>query len=343
MAKKIRWIIAHHPKELFIRTANQFIKELEELCPGEFELEIHTTQTFNEQYDNKMPLFNYRKSSIKNLEDDGVPNNSSSNDSRPVSHKGFGNKWGQLFDVLEEGEFEMTQTPVSNVGSYCSRDFAGLDLPFLFRDHDHVSAVLDNEIGNELLSDISKNRDIVGLSFTYSGGYRIVGSTEPVASIEDLKKIKMFSYTGPGLAFFDTLGIPAVKVSDLDKDDLADVDHVASIETTYLRFTGKNILKTNHSMYMTTIMSSKKFMDSLTPYQQECFNIAAKKVAKMERSWSVDDAAKFEENSATNGVTIRELSSIDKNTLKEAAKKTYASYKKTASFNGSLIKKIILK
>jgi TRAP-type C4-dicarboxylate transport system substrate-binding protein len=339
MAKKIRWIIAHHPQELFIRTANQFIKELEELCPGEFELEIHTTQTFNKQYDNKMPLFNYRKSPIKNLEDDNVLNN----DSRPILHKGFGNKWGQLFDTLEAGEFEMTQTPVSHVGSFCSSDFTGLDLPFLFRDHDHVSDVLDNEIGNELLSGISKNRDLVGLSFTYSGGYRIIGSTEPVASIEDLKKIKMFSYTKPGLAFFDTLGIPAVKVADLDKDDLAEVDHVASIETTYLRFTGKNILKTNHSMYMTTIISSKKFIDSLTTYQQECFNIAAKKVAKMERSWSVEDAAKFEENAAANGVTIRELSSIDKNTLKDAAKKTYASYKKTASFNGSLIKKIILK
>jgi TRAP-type C4-dicarboxylate transport system substrate-binding protein len=343
MAKKIRWIIAHHPRELFIRTANQFIKELEELCPGEFELEIHTPQTFNKQYDNKMPLFNYRKSPIKNLEDANVPNNIQTNDSLPILPKGFGDKWEQLFDVLEEGEFEMTQTPVAYVGSYCSNDFVGLDLPFLFRDHDHVSNVLDNEIGNELLSDISKNRDLVGLSFTYSGGYRIIGSTEPVASIEDLKKIKMFSYTKPGLAFFDMLGIPAVKVADLDKDDLAEVDHVASIETTYLRFTGKNILKTNHSMYMTTIISSKKFIDSLTTYQQECFNIAAKKVAKMERSWSVEDAAKFEENAAANGVTIRELSSIDKNTLKVAAKKTYASYKKISLINGSLIKKIILK
>jgi TRAP-type C4-dicarboxylate transport system substrate-binding protein len=343
MSKKIRWIIAHHPKELFIRTANQFINELEELCPGEFELEIHTPQTFNEQYDNKMPLFNFRKSSVKNLEDDGVLG-SYTNDSRPVvSLKKIQHKWDGFFDLLEAGDFEMTQCPVSTVGSQCSSDFLGLDLPFLFRDHDHVSDVLDNEIGNELLSGISKNRDIVGLSFTYSGGYRIIGSTEPVESIDDLKKIKMFSYTSPGIAFFDALGIPAVKVSDLDKEDLSDVDNVASIETTYLRFTGKNILKTNHSMYMTTIMSSKKFMDALTPYQQECFNVAAKKVAKMERSWSIEDAAKFEENAVANGVTIRELSSVDQTTLKEAANRTYVSYKKATSFNGSLIKRIILK
>ena len=37
---KLKWLIAHHPQYLFVRTAKAFRDELEKRCPGEFDIEI---------------------------------------------------------------------------------------------------------------------------------------------------------------------------------------------------------------------------------------------------------------------------------------------------------------
>ena len=48
--RKVRWLIAHYPAYLFVRTAEVFRTELEKLCPGQFDLEIHTFDTYVNQY-----------------------------------------------------------------------------------------------------------------------------------------------------------------------------------------------------------------------------------------------------------------------------------------------------
>ena len=335
MPKKIRWLIAHYPLELFWRTAEQFAKELEDMCPGEFEIEIHTTKSFNEQYDNKLSGFNYVKPNIKNLE-------TKIDDRSTIDSTENSKKWEEMFKSLEDSDFEMSQTPISIVGSYCDKSFVGLDLPFLFRDHDHVSNSLDNEIGDEFLANITKKREIVGLGFTYSGGYRVIGATESIESLEDLKKLKMFTYTTPGKELFSLLGIDTIKTGELNKEDLEDIDHSSSIETTYLRFSGKHVLKTNHSMYMTTILVSKKFFDTLTDHQKECYKIAAKKVAKLEREWSIADAQKYEDMAKERGITIVNITDEDRETLIATAKKAYLNVNKKVGLDVDLIKKIIL-
>ena len=36
----LRWLIAHQPAYLFVRTAKAFAKELDKLLPGQFEIEV---------------------------------------------------------------------------------------------------------------------------------------------------------------------------------------------------------------------------------------------------------------------------------------------------------------
>jgi hypothetical protein len=51
--RKIRWFIAHHPQELFIRTANAFFDELKKYT-DDFELEILDYETYFQQYDKNL-------------------------------------------------------------------------------------------------------------------------------------------------------------------------------------------------------------------------------------------------------------------------------------------------
>ena len=66
----------------------------------------------------------------------------------------------------------MSQTYSTVLGKLYNRLWA-LDLPFLFRSHQHAAAVLDGPIGSELLAGLVPS-GLRGLSFTPIGGYRII-------------------------------------------------------------------------------------------------------------------------------------------------------------------------
>lgn len=320
--RKIRWLIAHYPAYLFVRTAEVFRNELEKLCPGQFELEIHTFDSYVKQYD-KLNVMTKVLPSIPTLEEtQAIDPELKAREA--AEFKEIRSKWEAIFEALRDGEFELSQTQVNIVGTYLKSDYNALDLPFLFNNHDHVTRVLDGKIGDRLGEGLAESHDIRGLGFTYSGGYRVIGANKEVTTLNDLGSTTFLTTTGPSKFLFDELGLSPIDKAEASPSDHGDIEQDGgAIETTYLRFTGKHVLKTDHSMFLTTILTGTKFFDSLTPEQQEAFKIAAKTVAKIERVWSVDDAAKYEQDATTNGIKIVELSAEDKERLRHASKQSY--------------------
>jgi TRAP-type C4-dicarboxylate transport system substrate-binding protein len=314
--RKIRWLIAHYPAYLFVRTAEVFRTELEKLCPGQFELEIHTFDSYVKQYD-KLDVMTKLPPAIPTLEE-------TAEGSRLGEFKEVRSKWETIFDALRDGEFELSQTQVNIVGTYLKSDYNALDLPFLFNDHDHVTRVLDGKIGDRMGEGLAEYAQIRGLGFTYSGGYRVIGANKELTNLNDLGNTTFLTTTGPSKFLFDELGTSPIDKAEASPSDHGDIqEEGGAIETTYLRFTGKHILKTDHSMFLTTILTGTKFFDSLTPEQQEAFKVAAKTVAKVERIWSVDDAAQYEKQAESNGIKIVELSEEDQKRLRHASKQSY--------------------
>jgi TRAP-type C4-dicarboxylate transport system substrate-binding protein len=111
------------------------------------------------------------------------------------------------------------------------------------------------------------------------------------------------------------------------KHDLINRGEADAVETTYLRFDGKHVLKTNHSMFMTSIIVSNKFWNTLTDTQKEAFQKAALYASRKEREWSVEDGKKFERDAVANGVTITDISDEDREALKKKAQITYVKCK----------------
>ena len=72
--KNIKWLIAHQPEYLFLRTAKAFAKMLEEVAP-QYKIEILTTDQYKDKYD--------------------------SNFTR-----------GKIMDLVEKNEIQMSQTEV---------------------------------------------------------------------------------------------------------------------------------------------------------------------------------------------------------------------------------------
>jgi TRAP-type C4-dicarboxylate transport system substrate-binding protein len=311
--RKIRWLIAHQPQELFFRTARAFSEALKKYSKDEFEIDMLTYDDYVAKY-HEIPGLE----EMKHRPDSDVTFNE-------VGMKAF---WGALFD----SEIEMSQIQVHRVADH-HHDFKVLDLPFLFDDHEHVKRVVEGPVGQKLCAELGRKSGITGLAFTYSGGYRVVGSHEPITTLEQLSTMKIGVQQPLSLGTtLEDLGGSWVTSAPTEwhkNDPMQDV--CDAVETTYLRFKevdGKYVYKTNHSMFLTTILVSNKFWNSLTADQQDAFRKAALDASRQERQWSLEDAVKFEQEAKDNGVTITEMSAEDTETLKHKAQLSWVKAQK---------------
>lgn len=315
--RKVRWLIAHEPQELFVRTAKAFSDALNERIPGQIEIDIVTVPEYIAEHP--------ELTDIQEIIAEDISKSKVATDA--------------LFKALEN-DIALSQTQVSIVG-YKDDSFHVLDLPFIFDNHEHVSRVLEGDIGQGILDNLEKVSDVKGLAFTYSGGYRVVGSNHKIADLKDLGTQKVIVSTkGPRSETFESIGAEAVIVSPHlwgGYDQVTGDMGADAIETTYLRFSGKHVLKTNHSIFMTTILTSQKFWASLTEEQQQAFKECATITARVEREWAIADAEKFEADALANGVEITSLSEQDTVDLKHKSRYTYLRFKDNHS---DLIKQI---
>ena len=302
---KIRWVIAHLPEHLFIRTANAFAKALDEILPGQFEIEILRASEYVDRYN--------KHESLRTLQDLTV-NSDTAMDT--------------FFEALENSDIEMGQFQIGELANRFNEQMKVFDMPFMFDNHEHVNRVVEGDIGAELQAGIEMNAPVKPLAYTYSGGYRTFGSHRAIESLSDIKRVA----TSKGV-LADTLktalGSETSEQSSYlsTKADLPN-DETPVVESTYLRFNDKvkHIYKTDHSMFMTDIVVSKKFFNKLNEEQKQAMMEAARDAAKQERQWSIDDAESFEANAEANGRKITTITADEEAMFRKAAQRMYVKY-----------------
>lgn len=298
--KKITWVIAHKPEHLFIRTTEAFKEEIEKILPGHFEIEVLKINEYVEKY-NKYPQ-------LKNFND-------LARDNTPL--------WQDFFDAIEHNDITMGQFKIESLATYYSQKLNVLNLPYIFEDHEHVNRVLEGSIGEELKEDLEEKAKVLkSLAFTYSGGYRVFGSHKPINALTDIKKVA----TSSGFlatVIKDTVGAETtVESGGISAQKGYPNNESPVVEATYLRLPAQvtHIYKTNHSVFLTNIVVSKKFWNSLNEVEQEAIQKASFNAARTERKWSLDDADAFELNSLQNGRIIKEMTAEEHKTIKQKSK-----------------------
>lgn len=300
--RKIRWLIAHEPVDLFLRTAEAFSAKLSELTNGAFEVEIFTASDYKTKFSN------------------------------------YSGRTGPMTE-LEEGNIEMSQLHITELAVWHNPDFYALELPFLFRDHEHARRVLEGEIGQNLLSGLASQSPAKGLAFTYSGGFRCVASDTAINTLADLKGAKFATAINPvTIDTVEALGaVPdvfnikdfAVKV----KEEGYDADALETTIPRYLaQFTGTNkkyLLNTKHSLFLTSIIVGNKFWSELDESTQDKFREACLYASRLERKWSVDEAEEFAEklDHSDIGVTYADLNEEETAKFKELVAPLYDKYR----------------
>lgn len=299
MTKSIRWVIAHEPIGLFLKVAEAFSKEVNEKTGGKFQIEVLSLSDYAAKY-------NGGKKVTKN----------------------------DLMNLIDTGAIEMSHIYTTWLGDY-NKDLHALDLPFLFRDHDHADRVLEGDIGAELLAGVSKQSNIKAMSFTYSGGYRIVPSNFKADTVEAWEgKVVRTSRSPVAVDTFKLLG--AVTRDDIaleEMNEAADAGIIAAGESTYVRVfpleqnkSFEVVNDTAHSLFLTSIIVNKDFFAQFDAETQEIMATAAFNAARKERRESVADIPNILAQCEAEGVEVVKMSAEEESKFKSITSKVYDMY-----------------
>jgi tripartite ATP-independent transporter DctP family solute receptor len=95
----------------------------------------------------------------------------------------------EMVEGAQIGTVDLVITSTGPVGNFVP-DTLITDLPFLFRDYEHAHAVLDGEIGQEILAKFPEH-GLVALAWGENGFRNLTNSVRPVRTPEDVQGLKV--------------------------------------------------------------------------------------------------------------------------------------------------------
>ena len=313
---KITWLLYHEPIDLFLRTAKAFSERIAERTNNRISVEIYTTKEYAEKFTNGIEF-------------------------DPVS-------------LLVNGHIQMSQVYINELVKEGASDFSALEMPFLFRDHDHCARVLEGEIGQFLFDKMQAKVDVKGLAFTYSGGYRVMATEKNITNSADFVGLEIA--VQKNTVFMDTFEAFGCSVTPVDRrapreSELAIKQTSKNIQTTLPRYKNeadpavhKYIVNTEHNMYLTSIIIGTDFWQQLSDEDKLAIQETANECARLERKWTLEDAEKIATDTAEQaklGIqSYKHLSAEDSDKLRQASKPLYDKYRNV--FSPGLLDKILL-
>ena len=309
--KTIRWVIAHEPIDLFLKAAQRFSNSVKEKTNGEIDIEILSLSEYGQKYNNGNIVTKH-----------------------------------DLLQLMEDGVVEMSQMYTTWLGYY-NKDMFALDLPFLFRDHDHADKVLEGELGEYILKGLEQSSAVRGLAFTYSGGYRIIPANKELATVEAFRGTKIRTSRSPvAIDTFKALGAEVNSKVELEEmNQAADEGIIEAGESTFVRVIPLKqnesfdyVNDTAHSLFLTSIIIATKFWNTLSPEVQQIMKDAALDAARAERKEAVEQIPEIIENCKSKNVPVISMSVDETLKFKHMTAHLYDKYKNY--FTTDLISKI---
>jgi len=309
--KTIRWVIAHEPIDLFLRAAERFKAQVLEQTNGALDIEILSLTEYSNKYNN----------------------------GEKVTKQ-------DLLQLMEDGVVEASQMYTTWLGDW-NKDMYALDMPFLFRDHDHANKVLEGSIGQSLLDGLRDKSPVQGLAFTYSGGFRVIPSEKELDTVAAFQGMDIRTSKSPvAVDTFKALGANVVDSVELEQMNEAHTNGVIQGgESTYVRVLpleqGKEfgtVNDTAHSLFLTSIIVGKEFYNTLDENTQAVLKDAALNAARLERQESVASIPGIIEECKEQGIKIVQMAEGETAKFKAATAHLYDKY--MTVFSDNIIKKI---
>ncbi len=214
-------------------------------------------------------------------------------------------------------------------------DLNVFNLPYVFRNTEHMQHVIDGPIGQDLLDKVTNSgKGLVGIAWMDAGARNFYSTKKPIKTMADLKGMKvrvmgnpMFvdmanSMGGNGIAMgydqvFTSLQTGVVDGAENNPPSFVFDNHfqVAKFYTV-----------DEHLIVPEMLVFSKKIWDSMSKDDQALLVKAAKEAQQDERKlWDVYEKQAMDKAKAA-GITITQVSVADKKAFQDAVKPVWDKY-----------------
>ena len=236
--------------------------------------------------------------------------------------------------LLQIGDLAFARVSASPVASYVPA-LNVIQLPYLYRDADHMWAVLNGEIGQQMLADIqTSGSGLVGLAY-YDAGARNFYTVKPVRSLEDMKGLKIRLQNNAMMVEMAEL-LGANGVTGIGPNDVYSAIQQGTIDG------AENNWPTYESMgdyeaapYFTLdahtrvpeiLLASEAIMNTLSEEDQQLIKECAKETQEYEiEQWNLREKS-AEEKVTAAGVEVIELSAEELAKFQERMAPLYTKY-----------------
>lgn len=231
-------------------------------------------------------------------------------------------------EQVQLGAIDFTRVSLSVTSGFVP-ELDALQLPYLYRDADHMWKVLKGDIGDQLLKKL-ESANLTGLCY-FDGGTRNFYTKNKVTKVEDLKGLKIRVQQAPLMVgMVESLGAIATPLPYGDVYSALQTGTVDGAENNWPSYftTGHfehapYYIVDEHTKVPELLMMSKKSFDKLSKADQDIIIKAAKDTVDYQiKLWKAEEV-KAEEAVKAKGVTVTTISAAEKQKFMDAMKPLY--------------------
>lgn len=246
-----------------------------------------------------------------------------------------GAQLGDEKSVIEQlgfGGIDFTRVSISPLSEFVP-SINTLQLPYLYRDGEHMWKVLEGDIGNEFLASVDA-AGMLGLSW-YDGGARsFYNSKKEVKTLEDMKGLNIrVQESALMMDMVSALGANPTPMaygevySGLQTGTIDGAENNwPSFESTSHYEVAKYFVLDEHTRVPEMQLISKKTAEKLTPEDMAIIKEAAVESALVERTLWAEREKASEEKVRAGGAVITELTPEEKQKFQDACKPLYEKF-----------------
>ncbi len=241
-----------------------------------------------------------------------------------------------MLESMQMGTLDMgiiTSGPFINFSSA----MGVLDMPYLFANNEQAYAVLDGEVGRELL-DTLEDSGLKGLAYAERGFRNLTNSVRPIEKASDLEGLKIrIMENDVYTASFEALGVNATPMAwadaltALQQGTVQGQENPINVIYSYKLWESQKYATLDRHSYSTAIITmSADLFNSLDADTQQIFLDAAQEAAEYERAWVAEQESDQLQAMKDNGMEVIENPDMD--SFKEAVQPVYEKYSEYADY-----------
>jgi tripartite ATP-independent transporter DctP family solute receptor len=248
-------------------------------------------------------------------------------------------KQRELVEGAQLGTVDMVLTSDVLLSSF-EESMGVLNMPYLFRDIEHVGKVLDGAIGKKLSGNLAK-KNLMVLAYWENGFRHITNSKRPINKPADLDGLKV--RTPSGYIFIESFKAFGASPTPMAFGELYSALQLGTVDgqenpvshavTQKFYEVQKYLSLTNHIHVSEPLLMSKIIFDGLKPEYQKALVEAAVEVAP----WIRNEVESLKSEQLAFLKTKMEVNSADREAFETAAQVVYDKYDKKF---GQMIKDI---